>query len=83
VWTLLDGDVPLPEGVAAWPVPSLAVMRGTTLGAIDFGSLSRGLGSARVAVRNGQLTPLTRDEWKTMRMEDQFDALLYRAHRRR
>jgi hypothetical protein len=28
-------------------------------------------------VRNGQLVPLPREEWKTMRMEDQFNALLY------
>jgi hypothetical protein len=28
-------------------------------------------------VRNGQLVPLRREEWKTMHLEDQFDALLY------
>jgi hypothetical protein len=78
VWTLLDRSAELPEGIAQWRVPSLAIMQGTTLGAADFGRYSRGLGDGtRFAVRNGQLVPLPREEWKTMRMEDQFNALLY------
>jgi hypothetical protein len=74
VWTLLDKDVDVPE-VASWP-PSLATLRNTTLGARDFGTYWQGLG-ARVAVRNGQLVPLPRAEWKTMPIENEFDALLY------
>jgi hypothetical protein len=78
VWTLLDKDTELPDGVALWRVPSLATMRGTTLGARDFGMYSRGLGDGtRFAVRNGQLVQTPREEWKMMRMEDQFNALLY------
>jgi hypothetical protein len=39
---------------------------------------SRGLGDGtRFAVRNGQLVQAPREEWKMMRMEDQFNALLY------
>ena len=78
VWTLLDRNAELPEGITSWRVPALATVRGTTLGAADFGRYNRGLGDGtRFAVRNGQLVPLPRGEWKTMRMEDQFDALLY------
>ena len=85
VWTLLDRSAELPDGVASWRVPALATMQGTTLGAADFGTYSRGLGDGtRFAVRRDggaaaayQLVPLSRDEWKTMRMEDQFNALLY------
>jgi hypothetical protein len=85
IWTLLDRNAELPEGVASWRVPSLAIMQGTTLGSVDFGRYFRGLGDGtRFAVRNVgaaaatyQLVPLSRDEWKTMRMEDQFNALLY------
>jgi hypothetical protein len=85
IWTLLDKNAELPEGVASWRVPSLAIMQGTTLGAADFGRYSRGLGDGtRFAVRSArgagaayQLVPLPREEWKTMRMEDQFNALLY------
>jgi hypothetical protein len=78
VWTLLDRGVELPEGVTSWRVPSLAPLRGTTLGARDFGLYSRGLGDgSRFGVNGGQLVPVPREEWKMMRMEEQFDALLY------
>jgi hypothetical protein len=78
IWTPLDRSVELPQEVAAWRVPSLAVLRGTSLGARDFGLYSRGLGSGgRFAMKDGKLVPIPREEWKTMRMEDQFDGLLY------
>jgi hypothetical protein len=78
VWTLFDRDVQLPDPVASWPVPSLAATRRTTLGAADFAIFNRGLGDGtRFAVRSGQLVPLPREAWQTMRMEDQFDAVLY------
>jgi hypothetical protein len=76
VWTLLDSNVELPDGVTSWRVPSLAAMQGTTLGEKDFGSYSRGLGT-RFAVKSGQLVPLPPAEWRMMRMQDQFNALLY------
>jgi hypothetical protein len=61
IWTLLDRNVALPEGVTSWRVPSLATLRGTTLGARDFGLYSRGLGDgSRFAIRNGQLVPAPR-----------------------
>ena len=78
VWTLLDRDVGVPEEVASWRVPSLAAVQGTTLGTRDFGMYNGGLGDGtRFAVRNGQLLSLPRDQWKTMRLEDEFNALLY------
>ena len=78
IWTLVDRGVELPQEVMSWRVPSLAVLRGTTLGARDFGLYSRGLGDgSRFDVRDNQLVPIPREAWKVMRMEDQFDALLY------
>jgi hypothetical protein len=78
IWALFDRNVELADPVASWPVPSLAATRATTLGAADFAIFNRGLGDGtRFAVRNGQLVPLPREAWQTMRMEDQFDALLY------
>lgn len=78
IWTLVDRNVELPAGVTSWRVPSLAALRGTTLGARDFGLYNRGLGDGtRFGVKGGQLVPVPQAEWKTMRMEDQFDALLY------
>ena len=48
------------------------------LGARDFSTYSRGLGDGtRVAVKDGALTAIPRDEWKSMRMENLFDAILY------
>jgi hypothetical protein len=78
IWTLLDRSVELPEEIQSWRVPSLAALRGTTLGARDFGLYSRGLGDGRrFGLKDGRLVPVPREEWKMMRMEDQFDALVY------
>jgi len=78
VWTLVDRNLALPEGVASWSVPSLVALRGTTLGGLDFGVYDGALmGGNRVAVRNGQLVPLSRDEWKSIPIEEEFDGLLY------
>jgi hypothetical protein len=77
VFTLLrDGEF-LPEIVAASPTPSLAYVRGTGLGARDFGEYQQLLGGQRVALRDGQLVPLPREQWSVMALERQFDALLY------
>jgi hypothetical protein len=78
IWTLLDRNVETPEEVVSWRVPSIALLRGTTLGARDFGLYSRGLGDgSRFSVKGGQLVPVPREQWMKMPMEDQFDALLY------
>jgi hypothetical protein len=58
--------------VASWPAPSLVVLRGTDLGAAPVA-----YDGPRVSVQTGQLTPVPRDQWRSMRMEDQYDALLY------
>ena len=68
----------LSERTESWRVPSLAILRGTTLGASDFAVYDRGLGEgSRVGVKAGQLVQIQREEWKVMRMEDQFDVFLY------
>ena len=78
IWTLLDPNVDLPDGVASWRVPSLARLRGTAWGARDFGLYSRGLGSgSRFGVKEGQLVPLPKEQWTMMPIEDQFDGLLF------
>jgi hypothetical protein len=76
VWTLLDTRVAPPADVASWPAPRLAILQGTTLGALDFGAYTAGVGG-RVAITNGRFVPIPREDWKAMRMEDQFNALLY------
>ena len=77
IWTL-NRSVELPEPTESWRVPSLALLRGTTLGVSDFAVYERGLGDgSRFGLRAGQLATIPREEWKVMRMEEQFDALLY------
>jgi hypothetical protein len=78
IWTWLDRDVELND-LASWPVPSLTMLKGTALGERDFGAYARGLlGGNRFAVSpDGTLAPIPRDRWRMMRMDDQFDALLY------
>jgi hypothetical protein len=58
--------------VASWPAPSLVVLRGTDLGAAPVS-----YDGPRVSVQTGRIAPVPRDQWRTMRMEDQYDALLY------
>jgi hypothetical protein len=66
----------LQADVQSWPRPSLAILRGTILGAADVAAYNPSV-TSRFAIRDGNLAPIPRDEWRTMRMEDQFDALLY------
>jgi hypothetical protein len=49
------------RAVASWPAPSVVVLEGTTLGAAQF----------------GPVYGLNGPEFKNVRMQDQFDALLY------
>ena len=58
--------------VASWPVPSLVVLRGT-----DMGATPVSYEGPRVSVQTGRIVPVPRDQWRSMRMEDQYDALLY------
>ena len=77
IWTL-NRSVELPEQTESWRVPGLVLLRGTTLGASDFAVYDRGLGDgSRFGVKAGKLAPIPREEWKVLRMEDQFDGLLY------
>ena len=64
-----------PAETAAWPVPSLALVRGTTLGALDFTEIDTAP-PTRATIRDGQIVPVPREEWLTLRLEDQFDAVL-------
>lgn len=73
---LRDGEM-LQGVAAAWPIPALAHLRGTSVGAQDFGAFQQPLGGQRVALRDGQPVPVPRDQWKLMTLEQQFDALLY------
>jgi hypothetical protein len=76
IWTL-NRSVELPERLDSWQAPSLLLLRGTPLGAIDFAVYDRGPGGSRVAMKDGKMVQVPREEWKVLKMEQQFDALLY------
>lgn len=81
VFTIFTADVsPLQPDAASWPTPSLAIIRGTVLGAADFTAYYPSEAMGRFPIKDGQpdfSAPIPRDQWKTLRAEDQFDAVLY------
>jgi hypothetical protein len=79
IWTSTDIGK-LQSDAASWPVPSIAVVRGTVLGAADFTFYYPSEAMGRFALRDGKAdfsSPIPRDQWRTLRAEDQFDAVLY------
>ncbi len=84
IWTLFEGEgifassafpKAIPAGVKAWSTPSLALARGSDLGATDFATFFPL--PNRFDVRNGTFAPAPRAEWRVLPMEEQFDAVLY------
>jgi hypothetical protein len=80
IFTIWTATNPEPQSLQAdlsnWPVPSLALLRGTRLGLMDFAAFMPPEES-RFAVVDGKPTPLPRDQFRVMPMQEQFDALLY------
>ena len=73
VWTLAFDR--RPAEVSGWRYPNLAFIRGTALGAAPVA-----YDGPRYAIRDGQpdfARPLPREEWRSIRAEDQYDAVLY------
>ena len=66
----------LQADVASWGKPGLAMIRGTVLGAADF-TFYYPYDVTRMLLIDGKPVPVARDRWRSLRMEDQFDAVLY------
>ena len=75
VWQFGDELAKIQPDVTGWPVPSMALLRGTRLGAADVSALMPSRG--RMAVRNGALVPVAETEWRSLRVDEQIDAALY------
>jgi hypothetical protein len=79
IWTNTTADLEqVQPDVASWARPSLAVLRDTVLGAADFKFYNPEV--ARYSLRNGKPdfeNPIPPDQWRSMAMQDQFDAILY------
>jgi hypothetical protein len=77
VWGNTHADISsLQADIASWPTPSLAMTKGTVLGAADF-AVYYPFAAGRVALRNGKPVPAPREEWRELPMESQFDAVLH------
>jgi hypothetical protein len=77
IWTNTSADLAaLQASVTAWPKPSLFITRGSTLGREDFAAYYT-FETDRYSVTDGALVPLPRAQWRTLAMENQFDAVLY------
>ena len=66
----------LQADVASWGKPSIAIIRGTVLGAADF-TFYYPWNVERMAFIDGKLVDIARDRWRSLRMEDQADAVFY------
>lgn len=75
VWQFSEELVKLQADVATWPAPSIAMVRGTRLGAADIAQLTPARG--RMAARDGRLVPIPEADWRKLAVQDQFDAVLY------
>jgi hypothetical protein len=63
--------------IAELPTPSLTLIRGTTLGAVDFTEFYRFQMQRMRVQRDGSFAPIDRADWTNRTMEQQFDAILY------
>jgi len=79
IWPISDLEKFQPD-VASWPAPSVAKIRGTSLGAVDF-AVFRPANEPRMGVEGGRLVPIPPDKWKSLRAEEQLDAVLYEGPR--
>jgi hypothetical protein len=75
VWRFADEIRAVQPEAASWPAPSLAVLRGTTLGAADITAYTPI--AARFEFQGDRRVPVPRERWRNLRAEDQFDAVLY------
>lgn len=75
IWNFDDELVALQPDVASWRAASLAIIRGTILGAADITAFTPM--PVRMSFQNDRPAQIPRDQWRSLRAEDQFDAVLY------
>ena len=78
IWTNTAADMrQMQPGIEGWATPSLTLIRGTTLGAVDFTEFYRFQMQRMRVQSDGSFAPIDRADWATRAMEQQFDAILY------
>ena len=77
VWGNSRADLQsIQPSIASWQPPTLTLVRGTVLGSTDF-EFFYAAQFPRATVKDGKIAPLAREEWRTLPMSDQFDAVLH------
>ncbi len=74
IWRISLAD--LQPDAASWRIPSLARVRGTVLGAADFSSYYSGQ-MTRATFKDGARVAVPKEDWRSLRAEEQLDAILY------
>ena len=75
IWNVDDALTSVQPDIAAWRAPSLAILRGTNLGATDITAITPT--PVRFAFQGETRSQVSRDQWRSLRAEDQLDAVLY------
>jgi hypothetical protein len=79
IWNVDDQLTAVQADVASWRAPSLAILRGTTIGAADARVFVPT--PARFTFGGDAPVEVPRDQWRSLRAEDQLDAVLYLGRR--
>ena len=80
IWTETGIDLSqLQSDVGTWRKPSLVILQGTVLGTADAARYLPEETPRFASATNGPdfSKPLPRAQWRTLPMQDQFDAVLY------
>ena len=75
IWRIEDPLVEVFRAASAWPVPAFVPVAGTSFGAIDMGRLTAT--PSRFRVVDGKPQPVPKDQYATLPVEQQLDAVLY------
>ena len=75
IWNVDDGLAAVQPDIATWRAPSLAILRGTKLGAADITAVTPT--PVRFAFQGETSVQIPREQWRPLRAEDQLDAVLY------
>ena len=76
IWRLEEALTELFPDASSWPVPAMAAVAETTLGALDVGRLMPAA-APRVGLVDGKMVPLPKERYATLPVERQLDAVLY------
>ena len=75
IWRLEEDLLQVFPPAATWPLPAIASVAGTSLGALDAGRLTPKW--PRIRAVDGKPVPVPKEEYATLPIERQLDAVLY------